>query len=349
MVMGREFLSTGVLSIDPLVTYTRRLIPAPLGLPGSCPELFRGRKSLNFISASWLLYQSDIEDIARHWRRTAEALPDALVIFLANTEGDVLALSKAGVPTLPCNVSMLIDEKTYKPLPAMDFSDAAYDAVYNARFEPYKRHELAVEIENLALINDARSDGSTSPHEAEVRKLLPKARYVNHEHGRGRHAPMSKEDVARAINRARCGLCLSKSEGAMKASLEYLFCGVPVVSTESEGGRDRYYQEPYAIIVPDDPTSVASAVKEIKRRRLSKLAIRDHIGRLVDHERRNILAAINGIARKHFGVRRLFEDLSPFIQSHPFTEPRNQWSWRRLAPVAAALGVTLEPLEDAKS
>ncbi len=339
-------LNTGIVSIEPLVTYSKRHSPTPLGLPGDCPELFAGRKSLNFIAPSWMLYAGDIKDIALHWHRCARELTGARTVVLASTEREAVDLSMAGVATLLCSPSIFVDETVYKPQPAMDFSDAQYDAIYNARFEPYKRHALARGIANLALIHDARFDGSMSPYETEVRGLLPKARYVNHERGQGRYVKMTPLVVAQELNRARCGLCLSAVEGIMRASMEYLLCGLPVVSTESIGGRDRYYREPYAIVVPDDVDAIAEAVREIKRRNLNKLAVRDHIGRIVEFERRNFLLAVNSLAQSQFGTRKLFPSLEPFIHSDPFTEPKNRWSRNRLAPVAAALGVTLSALED---
>jgi glycosyltransferase involved in cell wall biosynthesis len=344
MSSGLSFVDTGIMSVAPLVSFTKRHTPTPIGLAGACPQLFEGRKSLHLVAPCWNYYPSDIEEIASEWHRARTRLPDATIVFLASTEREAVELSLAGVPTLPCNVSILVDETIYKPMPALDFSDAAYDAIYNARFEPYKRHELARRVNKLALIHDARFDGSASPHEAEVRRTLPGARYINHEYGDGAYASLDKSTIARQINQARCGLCLSSDEGVMKASIEYLMCGVPVVSTHSVGGRYRYYQEPYALVVPDDPHQVADAVAEIGKRKFNKLAIRDHVGKLIEFERRNFLTAVNALAFDQFGVRRLFSSLAPFMQCNSFTEPQSEWSRQRLIPLANLLGVELPPL-----
>jgi hypothetical protein len=341
------FENTGVLSVDPLVTFTKRHEPTPIGLAGALPELFLGRRSLNLISASWRLYRSDIAEIAREWKRASNLVPDALIVFVANTDFDAAQLSTAGVPTIMGNSTILVDERSFKPLPAFNFADARHGAIYNARFEPFKRHELARLVQNVALIYDAPYDGSVSPHEVRVREILPDAKFLNHEYGGGRHATLDKTAVAREINASRCGLCLSANEGAMRASMENLLCGVPVVSTESVGGRDRYYEEPYAIVVPDQPEAVRDAVSEMVGRKLNKLAIREHVGRLVEFERRNFLSAVNAIAREHFGRANLFEDIGPFVRAHPFTAPHENWSRKRLLPVAQALGTTLPPLDPA--
>jgi hypothetical protein len=337
------FENTGVLSIDPLVTFTKRHRPTPLGLAGAWPELFQGRRSLNLISPCWSLYRGDISEIAREWKRVSSLLPDAMIVFLANTDFDAVRLSAAGVPTITANSTILVDERVFKPLPSFSFSNAQYGAVYNARFEPYKRHQLARLVENLALIYDAQFDGSASPHETRIRETLPRANYLNHQHGGGAHIVLDKATVTREINASRCGLCLSADEGAMRASMEYLLCGVPVVSTASVGGRDRYYQEPFAIVVPDTPEAVRDAVVEIGKRNLNKLAIREHIGRVVEFERRNFLSAVNAIVREHFGRARIFEEIGPFVRAHPFTAPGEEWSRKRLLPVAHAFGTTLPP------
>ncbi|MGD0142730.1 MAG: hypothetical protein ABSC92_06205 [Rhizomicrobium sp.] len=339
------FENTGILSVDPLVTFTKRHLPTPLGLVGAWPELFRGRSSLNLISACWTLHRGDIAEIAREWKRVSSLLPEAMIVFLANTDLDAARLSAAGVPSITANSTILVDERIFKPLPAFNFSDAKYGAIYNARFEPYKRHELARLVDNLALLYDAQFDGSAPPHEARIREHLPRANYLNHRHGGGVHVVLDKTTVTREINASRCGLCLSAEEGAMRASMEYLLCGIPVVSTESTGGRDRYYQEPFAIVVPDSPEAVRDAVVEIAARNLNKLAIREHIGRIVEFERRNLLSAVNAIGREHFGRARLFEEIGPFLRAHPFTAPGEGWSRKRLLPVAQTFGIALPPAD----
>ena len=64
------------------------------------------------------------------------------------------------------------------------------------------------------------------------------------------------------IAKARCGLCLSKAEGAMFASIEYLLCGIPIVNTQSLGGRDVMFPDFAVKTVPDTPEAVAETVQE---------------------------------------------------------------------------------------
>jgi hypothetical protein len=52
---------------------------------------------------------------------------------------------------------------------------------------------------------------------------------------------------------------LSDIEAQNWATIEYLLAGLPVVTTPSIGGRDRWLTPDNSIIVPDTPTRVAAA------------------------------------------------------------------------------------------
>ncbi len=71
----------------------------------------------------------------------------------------------------------------------------------------------------------------------QVRAALPHATFT--------HDPptlyLNSWEVARKLNACRVGMCLSETEGAMFAAVEYLLCGLPVVSTPSQGGRDVWF------------------------------------------------------------------------------------------------------------
>jgi glycosyltransferase involved in cell wall biosynthesis len=328
-----------------MVTYTKRHLPTPIGLSGACPDLFRGRKSVHFVSPAWTYHRSDIQEIASCWRSTMQILPDATIIFLASTEYEATKLSEAGVPTAVCNVAIFVDEHVFQPLEPASFAEAEFDAIYNARLEPYKRHALAADVERLALIWDRRFDGTSSPYDREVAVSLSDARCLNLEFGAGEYHAFMPQEVARQLARARCGLCLSAEEGVMRASMEYLLCGLPIVTTKNKGGRDRYYGDPYVVFAEDEPAAVAAAVREINGRNLNKFAIRNHIAQLVDFERRNFLRLANDLVLAQFGIVNLFSSLRPFIECFPFVEPLSNWSRVRLLPLAQLVGRDLPSMK----
>src|SRR5262249_24334360 len=126
----------------------------------------------------------------------------------------------------------------------------SYDAVYNARYLTYKRHDLAKQVDNLLLI-------LTTPTEEqvlEVKKLLPQSTIANEQDGKVDH--LSARAVSIELNKARCGLCLSKVEGAMFASIEYLLCGLPIVTTANVGGRNWYFSNEYVKFCDDNADAV---------------------------------------------------------------------------------------------
>jgi glycosyltransferase involved in cell wall biosynthesis len=122
-----------------------------------------------------------------------------------------------------------------------------YDAIYVARPIALKRHHLAGEVENLALV-------AGNLHGANIAVKVPPHVWAN-------TAPLTPEQVCVKINESRCGLILSEAEGASFVSSEYLLCGVPVVSTKSEGGRDLWYDDYNSRVVEPDAAKVRAAVE----------------------------------------------------------------------------------------
>jgi glycosyltransferase involved in cell wall biosynthesis len=121
-----------------------------------------------------------------------------------------------------------------------------YDAVYVARLRPFKRHALARNVSKLLILTD---------HGEDVPAFCPKVAHADFNRRR-----LSPRNVANKITEARVGLCLSREEGAMRASMEYLFCGLPVVTTESRGGRHIFFDRHNSTTVPPDPDRIAEAV-----------------------------------------------------------------------------------------
>jgi glycosyltransferase involved in cell wall biosynthesis len=137
---------------------------------------------------------------------------------------------------------------------------------------PYKRHQLAAKIESLALITYRYGGTHQSDHEREIRSLLAHAAWVVDAQTDGQKATAA--DVARHYNQSRVGLCLSAVEGAMFASIEYLLCGLPVVTTRSTGGRDAFFDPDYVETVDDDPEAVRQGVANLIARAPGAASIR---------------------------------------------------------------------------
>lgn len=104
--------------------------------------------------------------------------------------------------------------------------------------------------------------------------------------------PEAVRDVYRASHAA---LALSAREGAMFACMEYLMCGLPVVTARNRGGRNRYLTAYNSRFVSPRPEAVARAVAEFVAAPSDPLAIREEVLALV---RRDRLAYLDILRRK---------------------------------------------------
>lgn len=316
-----------VVSADPLITYSKRSTNAPLGLASARPAAFRGRKALHLIGLSYTIEPHRLyAEMAGHLKDLAPELPDSRFVVLANSEFEAYLLSTVGVPSMLSSQAVFIHDNTFRPQEA----EARFDAIYNARLLPMKRHELARDVKSLGLLYDIGS-ADEPPQYDHVKTLLPHATFINHELG-GAYRQLKIEECAAQLATARVGLCLSAEEGIMQAALEYLLCGLTVVSTRSIGGRDRYFMPPFCRVVPDDPAAIADAVATLAGTRIPKAAVRSYIMHLLKFERHNFLIAVNRLVKDTFGVADFFTSFAPF--------ERGLTRWRKLdealAPLAAA-------------
>ena len=99
----------------------------------------------------------------------------------------------------------------------------------------------------------------------------------------------------------------------MRTSMEYMLAGLPVVSTPSLGGRDRYYAAPYCRVVEDTPDSIAGAVRDLAGKNLDRHRIRQHVAQMVGFDRYNFLFNVNKIAKQHLGQDGLFPSMTPML------------------------------------
>jgi hypothetical protein len=111
-----------------------------------------------------------------------------------------------------------------------------------------------------------------------------------------RLVPLPHTAVNAAYAGAHVGLCLSRTEGAMYASMEYLMAGLPVVSTPSRGGRDLFFHPDTTIIARDDPREIRQAVDALKARAVPPEAVRATTLRLVQRERERFNAFVENLS-----------------------------------------------------
>ena len=174
-------------------------------------------------------------------------------------------------------------------------AEKRFDAIYNARFHPYKRFQLATKVRNLCIA----AANITAAQRAELTAMISGA-MVNEWH-------LSKADVVDMVNASRCSLCLSATEGAMAASIESLLCGVPIVTTRSIGGRDWFFMDDYVIYVEDTPEFVAEGVVQMVKRELRPELIRQVAIERLERERRMFFALVDRAFAESGQENRRFE------------------------------------------
>ncbi len=178
--------------------------------------------------------------------------PPSNITFLANTKEQEMQARSNGFESIYFNQNALLDEATY----LLDrSSDSVYDLVLNTRPERnFKRPHLAKTVSSLAIIQgyNFRKDDCM-----DLRELRP--RFLN-------EARITTQEVVRVYNQSMVGGIFSEKEGACYSSSEYLLCGLPVISTPSEGGRDIWYNKWNSIICEPTKEAVAEAVSEAARK-----------------------------------------------------------------------------------
>jgi glycosyltransferase involved in cell wall biosynthesis len=108
----------------------------------------------------------------------------------------------------------------------------------------------------------------------------------------------------------------------MAALVEYLLCGLPVVSTASVGGRDVFFDDEYVKIVEDTPDAVRAGVAEIIRRRVSPELIRARTLERMQAHRERFVKLVQGMYDAEKNGRR-FEAEWPDVLGRGVIKPRD--------------------------
>jgi len=232
-----------------------------------------------------------METLVEAYGRFRPEFPNHSVHFVAATRREEQLLRGAGMESVHYfNKNALVDEKMFD----VQAIEPGFDAVHNGQLLPYKRHELAEQVGSLALLvyrhSKAKADAAAREYESLIRQKLQHAHWLN---DLDTFVPPYR--VPELISQARVGLCLSSEEGPMAASMEYLMCGLPVVSTRNIGGRDEFFDEEIAVTVDDNPEAVSRAVAELCARGLSREHVRERVLSKVRTHRQRFIDLVNEI------------------------------------------------------
>lgn len=311
------------------VIYTGRTVGAPLGIAQAaqrCP------RAVVLVFLAWSVEEPEaIEQIRQDLLSHRLSNPGHTVIFLCNTAREAELLVQIGENAILLNHNAFVSDYSFRPL---DPRPILYDAVYNARLTPFKRHELTLDIASCAFIYyQAGSETNTS--DAALRKrhatLAPGHAFINRLK-RGKPVRLNPREVNDIYNQSAVGLCLSAIEGAMFASMEYMLAGLPVVSTPSLGGRDVYFDDEYCIVARPDPRDIRDAVAALKTRAIPREFIATRTREKVGRDRARLEALLDALRDR---------DGRPLPARDALFGPGDRVEWRpwqvfldRLAPTA---------------
>jgi len=262
------------------------------------PELLQRHRAY-FIIICWDAIESEktVKQLKSEHNEYKKKFPEHELIYLCNSARQHTLFKKFQLPCIFCNQNAFLDENIFKIVPD---AKKKYDAIYNARLAPFKRHYLASKINNLAFITYfIQRDLEYLP---EIKNTFANATWLNYPVT----TKIPEEKIYRYLNEAKVGLCLSASEGAMYASVEYLLCGLPIVSTNSEGGRDIFFDKEYVKIVNDTPEAVTEGVRELMNNRISPEYIREKTLEKMKLHRERFISLIQSIYNKE-GVKKDFQ------------------------------------------
>ena len=157
--------------------------------------------------------------------------------------------------------------------------DCKYDAFCAAQAKPFKRLHLAKDIKDIYILTYScpkNADGSydLSLFEPKIKHAAWNSSFIS-----------DQSLIFKLIHSSSCALALSRIEGANWAVLEAHMCGIPVVSTKSLGGRDRYFNSENSQIVSANSQSVANAVELYKFHPPNPALVRESTLELIKKDR----------------------------------------------------------------
>ncbi|MBN9420406.1 MAG: hypothetical protein J0I12_33465 [Candidatus Eremiobacteraeota bacterium] len=272
------------------------------------------------------LLQGSLEIAAR----CAEAFPDLHFHHLCNEEKSVEEWRRQGLQAIHCNHNAFVDERVFRPL---DGQPKRYRAVYDARLVPLKRHELAAEVQDLALIYYVVPVVDDMEYVCKVQQDLAGAHCFNLE--AGNYRLLDSTALNHSLNDCGVGLCLSEAEGSMYAAGQYLLSGLGVVTTPSRGGRDCFWDAQSALEVEATPQAVCEGVTEMLSRQLDPWQVHHSTLRRMQIHRQRFFELVESIWRAQ-GVEKRLADEWPGLFFNRFL--RNQNHLETIDRISGAAG-----------
>src|SRR5690606_29515792 len=109
-------------------------------------ESLRHQQLHCLICCYWSLTVADQQEIALRIKQWGNDHPRHHIEHMAPSIAELEVLQYLKVPGFLCHQNSLIDEQVFRILPQ---EPKRFKAIYDARLTPFKRHQLAAQIEDL--------------------------------------------------------------------------------------------------------------------------------------------------------------------------------------------------------
>ena len=250
-----------VLNSDPLVV---------TGGFSTLEQLSETKGAFTFLyhNVGWLRPHS----LPRYCRAKGKCGDDRKLIVVTNEPSEARWLRLVGIKAYALSHNIHVRDEFFSPLA---YCQKTFDAVYSAQLASFKRLSLARGIPRLFVVTY-----ENGRREWDLHAFEPSLRHASF--NKAWMPPEAVRDVYRASHAA---LALSAKEGAMFACMEYLMCGLPVVTTRNRGGRNRYLTPYNSRFVAPRPEAVARAVAELVAAPPDPQAIRKEVLALLHRDR----------------------------------------------------------------
>lgn len=310
-----------VISVDPIIIVGFGSI-GPMQPAMTLSEALKDRK-VYYIMGSWWTLQDQTEFIntVYNYEKLNERYPNHDITYIVCDETDKIMLDDFKIPCIFCHQNAFIDYSAFQVLPDIE---KKYDAIYNARVDPFKRHLLARKIDRVAYIYYNCTGYQGSRYLRSIHRLLKNGTFLNEDPQTNSYKILKPCDVCRHYNESRVGLCLSEKEGGMYVSTEYLLSGLPVVTTPNIGGRNFFFEDEYCQIAEPNSYAIRDAVLELSARDLSPEMIRNKTIIKMLHQRKVFCDLVQSIYDKE-NVGRKFIDEWDTVFTHRLCHRIQNW------------------------
>ncbi|WP_259013909.1 glycosyltransferase [Emticicia fluvialis] len=262
------------------------------------------KERIDIICGLWYSHESfkEVFKLVISIIRNKLQFPNITVHILCNTQKEYNILSMIGIKCTYCNHNAFIDETIFRIIPNQV---KKYQAVYNAVLSEFKRHFLCEKVENLALVT---YNFKNSEYKKYLDSILIDAHWLNYVGSTDNPIFLNNLQLCEIYNQSNVGLALSEIEGAMYSSAEYLLCGIPVVSTESKGGRDVFFTNENSVITKATTEDVVNAIKlAIEKKSGQSELIRSQMINMMEEHRDRFIKYVNTMY-KNMGLEKDLKD-----------------------------------------